>query len=51
GELDQPVRVTSDARLHRVQVGPLAATGDLEPVREALRRAGFDQALVIHDGT
>lgn len=50
-ELDQPVRVTSDARLHRVQVGPLAATGDLESVREALRRAGFDQALVIHDGT
>lgn len=50
-ELNQPVRVTSDARLHRVQVGPLAATGDLESVREALRRAGFDQALVIHDGT
>ncbi|WP_458525915.1 septal ring lytic transglycosylase RlpA family protein [Onishia taeanensis] len=51
GELDQSVRVASDARLHRVQVGPLATDGDLEPVREALRRAGFDQTLVIRDGT
>ncbi|WP_136255069.1 septal ring lytic transglycosylase RlpA family protein [Onishia niordana] len=49
--LNRPVRVTSDARLHRVQVGPLAASGDLGPVREALRRAGFGQTLVIHDGT
>ncbi|WP_192036804.1 septal ring lytic transglycosylase RlpA family protein [Halomonas sp. YLGW01] len=50
-ELGQPVRVESDARLHRVQVGPLAAGGDLDAVREALRRAGFDQALTIRDGT
>ncbi|WP_373191302.1 septal ring lytic transglycosylase RlpA family protein [Halomonas sp.] len=48
-EIAQPVRVASVAGLHRVQVGPLADAGQLAPVREALRRAGFAQAFVVND--
>lgn len=46
-ELGQPVRVASQAGIHRVQVGPLADAGRLDPLRDALRRAGFAQTLII----
>ncbi|TFH88130.1 septal ring lytic transglycosylase RlpA family protein [Billgrantia azerbaijanica] len=48
-ELSHPVRVTSTTGMHRVQVGPLADTGQVEPARNELRRAGFDQAFVVKD--
>lgn len=47
-ELSHPVRVASTAGLHRVQVGPLAHAGQVAPVRDELRRAGFDQAFVVN---
>lgn len=46
-ELGQPVRVESRAGIHRVQVGPVADAGRLDPLRDALRRAGFAQTLLI----
>ena len=49
GEIDRPVRVASATGLHRVQVGPLDNAGQLAPVREQLRRAGFAQAFVVND--
>ncbi|MDR9439211.1 MAG: septal ring lytic transglycosylase RlpA family protein [Halomonas sp.] len=49
GEIDRPVRVASVTGLHRVQVGPLDAAGQVDPVREQLRRAGFAQAFVVND--
>ncbi|MGM0534739.1 MAG: septal ring lytic transglycosylase RlpA family protein [Pseudomonadota bacterium] len=48
-EIDRPVRVASTAGLHRVQVGPLQAAGQVAPVREQLRRAGFAQAFIVND--
>lgn len=48
GEIDRPVRVASATGLHRVQVGPLAHAGQVAPVREQLRRAGFAQAFVVN---
>ncbi|MCK2183455.1 septal ring lytic transglycosylase RlpA family protein [Halomonas getboli] len=45
--LEQPVRVASEAGLHRVQVGPLAGRSQIDPVRGELRRAGFDEAFVV----
>ncbi len=48
-EIDRPVRVASATGLHRVQVGPLDNAGQLAPVREQLRRAGFAQAFVVND--
>lgn len=48
-ELDQPVRVRSDASVHRVQVGPVQDASRLAPLQDELRRAGFDQTLVIND--
>jgi rare lipoprotein A len=36
--------------MHRVQVGPLSGTEQLDPMRNALRRAGYPEALVIDDG-
>ncbi|WP_016854562.1 septal ring lytic transglycosylase RlpA family protein [Halomonas smyrnensis] len=45
--LSRPVRVASDAGLHRVQVGPLAGRAQIDPVRGELRRAGFDEAFVV----
>ncbi|MFC3286303.1 septal ring lytic transglycosylase RlpA family protein [Litchfieldella rifensis] len=47
-EISQPVRVASDASLHRVQVGPLADSAQLEPLRDELRRAGYAQAFVVN---
>lgn len=49
GEIDRPVRVASATGLHRVQVGPLEDAGQVDPVREQLRRAGFAQAFVVND--
>ncbi|QJQ94101.1 MULTISPECIES: septal ring lytic transglycosylase RlpA family protein [Halomonadaceae] len=48
-ELSQPVRVTSDAAIHRVQVGPVRDASHLEPLRDELRRAGFTQTVVVND--
>ncbi len=45
--LARPVRVASEAGLHRVQVGPLAGPAQIDPVRGELRRAGFDEAFVV----
>lgn len=48
--LSHPVRVASARGMHRVQVGPLSGADQLDPMRDALRRAGFAEALVIDDG-
>ena len=48
-EIARPVRVASATGLHRVQVGPLNPAGQVAPVREALRRAGFAQAFIVDD--
>ncbi|MDR5867072.1 septal ring lytic transglycosylase RlpA family protein [Halomonas koreensis] len=45
--LSRPVRVSREAGLHRVQVGPLAGRTEIAPVRGELRRAGFDEAFVV----
>jgi rare lipoprotein A len=47
-ELTHPVRVASATGLHRVQVGPLAHAAQVDPARDELRRAGFDQAFVVN---
>ncbi|QOR40909.1 septal ring lytic transglycosylase RlpA family protein [Billgrantia diversa] len=46
-ELSHPVRVADGTGMYRVQVGPLAHAGQVEPVRDELRRAGFDQAFIV----
>ncbi|MDT8878480.1 septal ring lytic transglycosylase RlpA family protein [Halomonas saccharevitans] len=48
-EIAGSVRVASAEGLHRVQVGPLDPAGQLDPVREQLRRAGFAQAFIVDD--
>ncbi|MEQ6917183.1 septal ring lytic transglycosylase RlpA family protein [Halomonas aquatica] len=48
-EIARPVRVASATGLYRVQVGPLDPAGQVEPVRELLRRAGFAQAFIVND--
>ncbi|APE31944.1 hypothetical protein BOX17_13870 [Halomonas aestuarii] len=48
-EIARPVRVASATGLYRVQVGPLDPAGQVEPVREQLRRAGFAQAFIVND--
>lgn len=47
-ELSRPVRVATSTGVHRVQVGPLASADQVEPVRGELRRAGFDQSIVVN---
>lgn len=47
-ELSHPVRVADATGMYRVQVGPLAHAGQVEPVRAELRRAGFDQAFIVN---
>ncbi|MDZ7852509.1 MAG: septal ring lytic transglycosylase RlpA family protein [Halomonas sp.] len=49
GEIDRPVRVASATGLYRVQVGPLDHAGQVAPIREQLRRAGFAQTFVVND--
>ncbi|CAM3959033.1 septal ring lytic transglycosylase RlpA family protein [Vreelandella rituensis] len=46
-ELSHPVRVKSDADMHRVQVGPVDNENSMVPLREALRQAGFPQVFVV----
>ncbi|MCE8037252.1 MAG: septal ring lytic transglycosylase RlpA family protein [Halomonadaceae bacterium] len=47
-ELSHPVRVADATGMYRVQVGPLAHAGQVEPVRAELRRAGFEQAFIVN---
>ncbi len=47
-ELSRPVRIAAVSGTHRVQVGPLAGADQVEPVRHALRRAGFEQSFVVN---
>jgi rare lipoprotein A len=47
-ELSHPVRVSTSPGVHRVQVGPLASSDQVEPVRGELRRAGFEQSFVVN---
>lgn len=46
-ELDSPVRVDSDERLHRVQVGPVRDPLEIEALRSELRRVGYAQSFTI----
>ncbi|WP_163576021.1 septal ring lytic transglycosylase RlpA family protein [Halomonas faecis] len=46
-ELSRPVRVASGTGVYRVQVGPLAHAGQVAPVRDELRRAGFSQSFIV----
>ena len=48
-ELSHPIRVADAAGMYRVQIGPLAHAGQVEPVRDELRRAGFEQAFIVND--
>nr|WP_121172315.1 septal ring lytic transglycosylase RlpA family protein [Kushneria sinocarnis] len=45
--LNQPVRISRHAALHRVQVGPLSDPIMAESVRSELRDAGFDQGYIV----
>lgn len=47
-ELSHPVRVADSAGMYRVQVGPLASAAQVEPARDELRRAGFDQTFIVN---
>lgn len=47
-DLSHPVRVADATGMYRVQVGPLANAGQVEPVRAELRRAGFDQTFIVN---
>lgn len=47
GEIGSPVRIDSDSRLHRVQVGPVRDRLALEALRSELRRVGYAQAFTI----
>ena len=46
-ELGRPVRVASDASMHRVQVGPVTDRLALEALRSELLSAGYDQVFMI----
>ncbi|MBF7053232.1 septal ring lytic transglycosylase RlpA family protein [Halomonas sp. KAO] len=46
-ELTQPVRVAGGSGVHRVQVGPITRADQLEPLRQALRRAGFSDSFIV----
>nr|WP_233440342.1 septal ring lytic transglycosylase RlpA family protein [Halomonas coralii] len=48
--LDRPVRIDSDARLHRVQVGPVADRSALEALRQQLRDVGYAQTFAVTAG-
>ncbi|SHF46044.1 rare lipoprotein A [Modicisalibacter ilicicola DSM 19980] len=45
--LDSPVRIDSDQRMHRVQVGPVSDPLALEALRKELQRAGYAQAFTV----
>lgn len=46
-ELMQPVRVARGSGIHRVQVGPIARADQIEPLRQALQRAGFSESFIV----
>ncbi|WP_075881134.1 septal ring lytic transglycosylase RlpA family protein [Halomonas massiliensis] len=46
-ELRHGVRVTHEADVYRVQVGPVARQQQERPLRESLRQAGFPQAFIV----
>ncbi len=46
-QLARPVRIASDDRLYRVQVGPVAGRPALEALRSELREAGYTQAFSV----
>ncbi|MGM0915559.1 MAG: septal ring lytic transglycosylase RlpA family protein [Pseudomonadota bacterium] len=48
-ELAQPVRVAEAAGAHRVQVGPISGADQVEPLREALQRAGFAESFIVKE--
>ncbi|MEQ5802488.1 septal ring lytic transglycosylase RlpA family protein [Halomonas sp. H10-9-1] len=48
-ELSQPVRVAEASGAHRVQVGPISRADQVEPLREALQRAGFAESFVVKE--
>ncbi|WP_282041343.1 septal ring lytic transglycosylase RlpA family protein [Halomonas alimentaria] len=48
-ELAQPVRVAEAGGAHRVQVGPISHADQVEPLREALQRAGFAESFVVKE--
>lgn len=48
GEISHPIRVDSGTGMHRVQVGPIAHAGQVEPLRDELRRAGIQQAFIVN---
>ncbi len=48
-ELSRPVRVAEAGGAHRVQVGPISGADQVEPLREALQRAGFAESFVVKE--
>ncbi|MDW5376644.1 septal ring lytic transglycosylase RlpA family protein [Halomonas sp. HP20-15] len=46
-QLARPVRIASDDRLYRVQVGPVTGRPALEALRSELREAGYAQAFSV----
>ncbi len=46
-QLARPVRIASDDRLYRVQVGPVTSRGALEALRSELGEAGYTQAFAV----
>lgn len=48
-ELSRPVRVAEASGAHRVQVGPISHADQVEPLREALQRAGFAESFVVKE--
>jgi rare lipoprotein A len=46
-ELRHDVRVTNEADVYRVQVGPVRRQQDEQLLRESLRQAGFPQAFIV----
>lgn len=48
-ELSRPVRVAEASGAHRVQVGPISGADQVEPLREALQRAGFAESFVVKE--
>ena len=45
--LSHGVRVTSDAGLHRVQVGPVRYAQEEQALRDSLRQAGYPQVFIV----
>jgi len=48
-ELARPVRVAETTGAYRVQVGPIPRPDQVEPLREALQRAGFAESFIVKE--